>query len=379
MARTRAPQSLAPFGPILPRMTMEEAVAGVPADLVPPLERVEEGRTGPTSRVFPIVGPDLFEALRTSGFRRVAVQVPAGLTRGARELADTIRREGHVDVVLVARACFGACDFPSPDEVPGVDALVVLGHSPIPNVRLTFPTYFVEMRHPGGDAKALASTLADHRLPSPLGLVASVQHLDLVEPLEKAARLRGIDLVTGTGDRRLAYPVQALGCNYTSAEQVASRVRGFLFLGTGQFHPRGLAFAVDRPVWALDPLTGQLEPPADREKLIRERLLLIAQCRDAKKWGVLVSNFAGQNRSPTALALIRKARARGLEAEAIVFGRLDPADLLGRDFDAYVNTACPRIALDDAPQYPRPVLTPPEFLQAIGERPLTDYRFDTYH
>jgi len=44
-----------------------------------------------------------------------------------------------------------------------------------------------------------------------------------------------------------------------------------------------------------------------------------------------------------------------------------------------VNTACPRIALDDGANYPKPVLTPPEFLMAIGELPLEPYRFDTYH
>ncbi len=360
-------------------MTVDAADSAVPADLAPLIERAQERSPGAAGRVFPVVGPELFEALRASSFRRVALQVPAGLTRGARQLADQIRNEGRVDVLLVARACFGACDFPSPDEVPGVDALIVLGHAPIPNVRLSLPTYFVEMRNPGGDPDALTATLVAAHLPSPLGLVASIQHADLVAPLKAAARVRGIDLLSSPGDRRLAYPGQALGCNYTSAEQIANRVEGFLFLGTGQFHPRGLAFAVERPVWALDPLTGQLEPPVDREKLIRDRLLLIAQCREARKWGVLVSTFAGQNRSPTALALIRKARARGLDAEALVFGRLDPADLVGRDFDAYVNTACPRIALDDASLYPRPVLTPPEFLQAIGERPLAEYRFDTYH
>jgi 2-(3-amino-3-carboxypropyl)histidine synthase len=360
-------------------VTAEDVASGAPAELAPLIERAEARGPGAPGRVFATVGPDLFAAMRASNFRRAALQVPAGLTRGAREMADQIRSEGRVDVVLVARACFGACDFPSPDEVPGVDALVVLGHAPIPNVRLAFPTYFVEMRHPGGDPNRLVETLVAHQLPSPLGLVASIQHMDLVPPFEAAARARGIEFVTGQGDRRLAYPVQALGCNYTSAEQVADRVQGFVFLGTGQFHPRGLALAVDRPVWALDPLTGQLEPPIDRASLLRDRLLLIAQCRGARKWGVLVSTFAGQNRSPTALALIRKARARGLDAEALVFGRLDPSDLLGRDFDAYVNTACPRIALDDSSLYPRPVLTPPEFLQAIGERPLTEYRFDTYH
>ncbi|EQD62740.1 Diphthamide synthesis, DPH1/DHP2, partial [mine drainage metagenome] len=58
---------------------------------------------------------------------------------------------------------------------------------------------------------------------------------------------------------------------------------------------------------------------------------------------------------------------------------LDPRDLEGRDLEAYVNTACPRIALDDRALYGRPLLTPPEFLMALGELPLTPYRFDTYH
>lgn len=360
-------------------MTTEGLEGDVSMDPAPLVGRAEDQNAGVPSRVFATVGRDLFAALRTSRWRRVALQVPAGLTRGARELAEIIRTKGQVEVLLVARACFGACDFPFPEEVPGADALIVLGHSPIPNVRPSLPTFFVEMRHPGGDPAALAETLLANKLPSPLGLVASIQHLDLVGPFEAAARERGIEFIRGEGDRRLSYPVQALGCNYTSAEQIADQVKGFVFLGTGQFHPRGLAFAVDRPVWAIDPLTGQLEPPVDRARLIRDRLLLVGQCRDAKKWGVLVSTFAGQNRSPTAQALIRKARARGLEAEALVFGRLDPSDLLGRDFDAYVNTACPRISLDDSSLYPRPVLTPPEFLQAIGERPLAEYHFDTYH
>ena len=80
-----------------------------------------------------------------------------------------------------------------------------------------------------------------------------------------------------------------------------------------------------------------------------------------------------------ASALVARARARGLEAEVFTATRLDPRDLEGRDVDAFVNTACPRIALDDSDLYPRPMLTPPEFLMAIGELPLEPYRFDTYH
>jgi 2-(3-amino-3-carboxypropyl)histidine synthase len=333
----------------------------------------------PGARVFPDIGPPLFDALRAASPRKIVLQVPAGLVRNAHDLASQIREATGVPVVLAARACFGACDFPSRDEAPNADVAVVLGHAPIPNVPLARPTYFVEMRDPTGDPAALASIVDRAGLPSRLGLVASVQHLDLVDPLVAALARTGRTARTGRGDRRLAYPAQALGCNYTGAEAVASEVDAFLFLGTGRFHPIGLAFAVDRPVWSLDPLRRTLEPPIDRARLIGRRQLAVAGARDARTWGILVSSFAGQNRTPTALALQERARARGREAEILVFDRLDPRDLEGRALDAYVNTACPRIALDDGALYAKPILTPPEFLMALGELPLEPYRFDTYH
>jgi 2-(3-amino-3-carboxypropyl)histidine synthase len=333
----------------------------------------------PPAFVFPRLGPELFAAVRAAGPKRIVLQVPAGLVRNAHELAGRLHEETGAAVTLAARACFGACDFPTRDEAPKADLVVVLGHSPIPNVRLYRPTYFVEMRESGGDPSALADTVDRAALPRRLGLVASVQHLDLVGPLTAALERTGRTVRVGAGDRRLYYAAQALGCNYTGAESVADEVDAFLFLGTGRFHPIGLAFAVDRPVWSLDPLQNELVPPIDRGALVRRRQLTVARARDAHRWGILVSTFAGQHRMPTALALQERARSKGRDAEILVFDRLDPRDLEGRDLEAYVNTACPRIALDDSELYPKPMLTPPEFLMALGELPLEPYRFDTYH
>jgi 2-(3-amino-3-carboxypropyl)histidine synthase len=329
--------------------------------------------------VFPTFGAPLFEALRSAKPARIVLQVPAGLVRNAHDLAAELRDATGSRVIVATRACFGACDFPSRDEAPKADVAVVLGHSPIPNVPVVRPTYFVEMRDPGGDPEALATTVARAELPHRLGLVVSVQHLDLVGPLTAALERGGRVVSVGRGDRRLAYATQALGCNYTGAEAVANDVDAFLFVGTGAFHPVGLAFAVDRPVWSLDPLQNRLEAPIDRGALVRRRQLAVAAARDARRWGILVSTFAGQNRMPTALALQERAQARGRDAEILTFDRLDPRDLEGRALDAYVNTACPRIALDDGALYAKPILTPPEFLMALGELPLEPYRFDTYH
>jgi 2-(3-amino-3-carboxypropyl)histidine synthase len=333
----------------------------------------------PAGPVFPMLGEELYRALREGHHRKIALQVPDGLLRNAHDLAAKISAEAGCPVVITARSCFGACDFPSPDDVPGADGLIVFGHARIPNVPRRMITYFVEMRDPKGDVEALARIVHDAGLPVRLGLVASVQHLDLIPAFTEALARQGHVLKIGRGDRRLAYAGQALGCNYTTAEAIAAEVDAFLFLGTGWFHPLGLALAVTQPVWALDPLQGTLEPPIDRGALIRRRQLKVASCFQARRFGILVSSFAGQDRNPMALALQRRARERGREAELFVFDRLDARDLVGRDVDAYVNTACPRIALDDSDLYDKPMLTPPEFLMVLGELPLEPYRFDTYH
>ena len=45
--------------------------------------------------------------------------------------------------------------------------------------------------------------------------------------------------------------------------------------------------------------------------------------------------------------------------------------------DAYVNTACPRIAIDDSVRYAKPLITPYELEVALGEKKWeTGYQFD---
>ncbi|MEM0129426.1 MAG: diphthamide biosynthesis enzyme Dph2 [Thermoplasmata archaeon] len=353
-------------GRLVAVLDAEAAAAGDRAPAGPPVYRA--------------IDDALIGELRHAGHRRIALQVPAGLVRNAHDLAAELAARTGTEVVLTGRPCFGACDGPTPEEAPGADAAVVLGHAPIPNMVPFLPTYYVEMRRPPEGVDRLAGRIASAPgLPRRLGLVASVQHLDLVGPLASALAGGPVALVVGRGDRRLAYAAQALGCNYTGAEAIREEVDGYLFLGTGRFHPIGLAVATGRPVWCLDPLQGTLEGPIDGAPIVRRRQLLVAGLREARRWGILVSTFAGQNRMGTALALQHRARRRGREATIVSMARFDPRDLEGRDLDGYVSTACPRIALDDSDLYPRPVLTPPEFLMALGELPLEPYRFDTYH
>ena len=63
-------------------------------------------------------------------------------------------------------------------------------------------------------------------------------------------------------------------------------------------------------------------------------------------------------------------------AVLILINEVVPDQLLNLGFDAYVNTACPRIAYDDQERFHVPVLTPREFEILCGVKSWDDFIID---
>jgi len=91
---------------------------------------------------------------------------------------------------------------------------------------------------------------------------------------------------------------------------------------------------------------------------------------------VIVCSKIGQNRSEEADAIVRMLKDSGRRAQKVVIEEISPMALMSYQVDAFVNTACPRIAMDDSARYPKPMLTPPELEIALGLREWNDYLFD---
>ena len=75
--------------------------------------------------------------------------------------------------------------------------------------------------------------------------------------------------------------------------------------------------------------------------------------------------------------LRRMLEENGRSADVIVLEEFHPDRLLPFDADAFVSTACPRIAIDDYLRYPKPLLTPVEVEIVLGLRSWDDYRLDS--
>ena len=307
------------------------------------------------------------------GYSSVALQMPEGLKIRAPEISEFLEKTTGVSVVIVGRPCYGACDLF--DYHGWADALVHFGHSPIPSQGDDPDVLYIESRSDADVDDSIFGSLSP--LPERVGLLATVQNLGLIPKLKSILESSGRTVSVGEGDRRIMHPGQVLGCNCTAAEAVADDVDGFLFIGEGDFHPLAAAFGMQKQVLVLNPVTGEVRDMAEtRDRILRRRFAAIQGAKEAESFLVIVCSKIGQNRSEEADTIVRMLKDNGRRAQKVVIEEISPMALMSYQVDAFVNTACPRIAMDDSAKYPKPMLTPPELEIALGLREWNDYLFD---
>lgn len=307
------------------------------------------------------------------GYSSVAVQLPEGLKIRAPEISSFITGRTGASVLIVGRPCYGACDLF--DHHGWTDALVHYGHSRIPSMGDDPDVMYVEARS-DVSLKNMPEGLLDG-LPERVGLLATIQYIGLVPELRSILEGTGRSVRVGAGDDRIAYPGQVLGCNCTAAESVADDVDCFLYIGEGDFHPLAAAFGAGKPVIVLNPVTMELRDMSQsRDRLIRRRFAAIQTASSARSFLVIVCSKVGQCRRDLAAEAERMIADAGRECVTAVIEEVTPDSLASYGVDAYVCTACPRVATDDSARYGRPMLTVPELEVALGVREWTGYPFD---
>jgi len=195
---------------------------------------------------------------------------------------------------------------------------------------------------------------------------------DYKEMLENA----GFDVIIPTGGDRLTFPGQVLGCNYSGDD---SSIGHYLFLGSGDFHPIGLVLHTGKPLSILDPYTSEAREMSleQIERILRQRFGLIMAADKAHSFGILIGEKPGQMRRSMALRLKRLLEKHGKKGYLLALEHVGPELIDFYPVDAFVNTACPRIAIDDSVKYAKPLLTPFELEVILGEKQWEEgYQFD---
>ena len=353
---------------------------------------------------------NLIESIKSNDNRLIALQVPEGLKMQALSMMDSIEDETSAQVVLAADPCYGACDLVHDKmRMMGVELVAHMGHSQM-NIDSGMPTHFINVTYDGDpELSPVLPILEKHRAMAQvrleqqdgamsekeaqdrfldavgrvaplkgnkLGLVGSIQHLHLIFDFKERLEKAGFEVEVPVGGDRLTFPGQVLGCNYSGDDDTIGH---YLFLGSGDFHPIGLVMHTGKPLALLDPYTGDSsEMSLERiERILRQRFGLIMAVQDAQTFAILIGEKPGQMRRTLALRMKKMLAKHGKKGYLLALEHISPDLISFYPVDAYVNTACPRIAIDDSVRYDKPLITPFELEVALGEKKWeTGYQFD---
>jgi 2-(3-amino-3-carboxypropyl)histidine synthase len=170
-----------------------------------------------------------------------------------------------------------------------------------------------------------------------IGVAGTSQHLNALQEICEFLERKGHETLN-LG--------QVLGCN----QGQLNRFEGdcILYVGSGSFHPTGMAYASDKPIYLLNPLSGTLKAQDESlrvewEKKKKGRLM---KALAASTYAILVSTKTGQHNLQGALDLREKLKSKGKKAYIIAAAELTPDNILPFPADCLINTACPRMAGD---------------------------------
>ena len=209
----------------------------------------------------------------------------------------------------------------------------------------------VESRYKG---KINLSNLDASALPKNIGLATTVQFLDFVDEIKQYIESKGKKIFIDKMKQK--YEGQLLGCDTGAAEKIKDNVDAFLYIGTGIFHPLGIALNIDKDVFCYDPIHAIMSKidKTQVEKYNKKRKGAYLKFMEATEIGILVSLKPGQNNFKKAIEL--KKQLNDKNCYIFVFDTLEFNQIENFPFiQCWVNTACNRI-LDDYEKFPKPLI-----------------------
>ena len=205
-------------------------------------------------------------------------------------------------------------------------------------------TIFIHSKYTG---KVDLNKIEVDKLPTKLGLVTTTQFLDKTSEIIKYLENNGKEVFIDKLKQR--NEGQLLGCDQGAAMKIQDKVDAFLYIGSGEFHPLGVAMITNKDVFTFNPVTSVFSKlnKENIEKYNKNKKIKKIKFLSADNIGILVSTKPGQYSYRKAVEIKNKIEKKGKNCYIFVFDTLDAREMENFPFiDFWVNTACPRIADD---------------------------------
>jgi len=332
--------------------------------------------------------PKTIWRIKTLDAKRVALQLPEGLTLYATTIADIIGKHTGADCVIMADVTYGACcvdDFSA--RALGCDLLVHYGHScliPIDRTTGIKMLYvFVDIKiDPHHFIDTIHMNFIEGREQAPkISLVSTIQFAATLQMVaEDIEEKYGVEIMVPQA--KPLSPGEILGCTSPNEIQDADVL---IYLGDGRFHLESAMIAnPDIQAYRYDPYSKEFTREYyDHSQMRKNRSSEINKARTGKIWGIILGTLGRQGHPKILDLLEEKLKESGKKVVRLLLSEIFPQklSLMDSNVDAWVQIACPRLSIDWGLAFTKPLLTTFEASVALDSSlwsPESPYPMDFY-
>ncbi len=327
---------------------------------------------------------EVLKEILENNYKKVLFQGPDGLRNQLVSLIRYIKRKAFdVDIYLDGDRSFGACDIPySKAARLGAEVIFHFGHTEFRytteqyhTLESKIPVKYFPVYFKGKISDRLYTELINRlRKVGSLAVIYSIQYKnqyrDIVDRLQKA----GINIVNYRGPSDDINKWQVIGCDLGYLSKVSNEAEAALVVSSGLFHGLGVGLYTGLPTLVLDVHKNKIFNI--EKEILRFRSLImynISRARDAQSFGVIISTKSFQFNHNIAKSINDYINNHlGKYSVIITLDYISSEELAYfPSLDAFIQTACPRISIDDLISHNKPILNIEQFQIFIGKK-----RFD---
>lgn len=309
--------------------------------------------------------------IRTSGAKKIALQMPEGLLLFATTISDILTQFcPGASTLIMGDVTYGACcidDYTA--RALGCDILIHYAHScliPVNVTKIQTLYVFVDIQI---DVEHLLATIErNFKAGSTIAMVGTIQFNATLHGTGNQLRAAGYNILIPQ-----IMPLskgEILGCTSPRLTK-EQNVDLILYLGDGRFHlESAMIHNPSTPAYRYDPYSRRLTHETyDHDQLLTDRSKALVEARKAKKWGLILGSLGRQGNPHTMTMIENHLRQKGITWVNLLLSEIFPGKLaMMPDIECWVQVACPRLSIDWGYAFPRPLLTPYEALVVLGER-----------
>ncbi|KAH7367187.1 diphthamide biosynthesis protein [Plectosphaerella cucumerina] len=315
--------------------------------------------------------PKTIHRIKTSGAKKVALQMPEGLLLFATTISDILTQFcPGIETLIMGDVTYGACcidDYTA--RALGCDLLVHYAHSCLIPVDVTkIKTLYVFVDISIDTSHLLASMERNFTAGKTIAVVGTIQFNATIHgvraTLEKAGFRVLVPQITPLSKGEI------LGCTSPRLRD-DDAVDMILYLGDGRFHLESIM--IHNPTIAAyryDPYSRKLTRETyGHDEMQSLRRDAIKTAKKARKWGLILGSLGRQGNPHTMATIEARLTERGIPWVNLLLSEIFPGKLaMMADVECWVQVACPRLSIDWGYAFPRPLLTPYEALVALEVR-----------